>query len=95
MIQGAADYGEYRQDAGACSTNPRLVWIAPLSPDRLMRSQWGLVLRIRLAIAAEPSRGDHALLKGRETAICPAAVDVAVNCTPGIVLGLGARVDAQ
>jgi hypothetical protein len=38
-----------------------------------MRTRWRLVLRIRLTIAAEPSRGLHALLKGRETAIRPAA----------------------
>ena len=48
-------------------------------------------MRIRLAIAAEPSRGFHALLKGREAAICPAIVKAAVIRTPRIVLGLGAR----
>jgi len=47
-------------------------------------------LRIRLTIAAEPSRGFHALLKGREAAICPAIVKAAVIRTPRIVLGLGA-----
>jgi hypothetical protein len=38
-----------------------------------MRPGWRLVLRIRLTIIAEPARGGHALLKGRETAIFPAA----------------------
>jgi hypothetical protein len=61
-----------------------------------MRSRWRLVLRIRLTITAEASRGGHALLKCDETAICPAAVvAAAVIRTPWIVLGLGARAHAQ
>jgi hypothetical protein len=63
----------------------------PLNPDRRMRSRWRLVLRIRLTITAEPSGGGHALLKGRETAICPAVVEAAVNRTPRIILGFGAH----
>jgi hypothetical protein len=47
-------------------------------------------------IAAKPSRGFHALLKGRETAICPAArCSLAVNRAPRIVLGLGMRSSAD
>jgi hypothetical protein len=83
---GAADRGEYRQAAGASSTNARLVRIAPLNPKCRMRSRWRLVLRIRLTITAEASRGGHALLEGCETAICPAVVVAAVNRTPRIVL---------
>jgi hypothetical protein len=56
-----------------------------------MRTRWRLVLRIRLTIAAEPSRGFHALLKGRETAIRPAAIRPAVvQRAPRIVLSLSA-----
>jgi hypothetical protein len=73
----------------------RLVWIPPLNPKGRMRSRWRLVLRIRLTIAAEASRGGHALLESRETAICPAAVDIAVNRTPRIILGFGAHSDSD
>jgi hypothetical protein len=55
-----------------------------------MRSRWGLVLRIRLAITAEPAGGGHALLKGREAAICPAVHSIVVIGAPRIILGLGA-----
>jgi hypothetical protein len=54
-----------------------------------MRTGWRHVLRIRLTIAAEPSRCFHALLKGREAAIRAAVVEAAVIRTPRIVLGLG------
>jgi hypothetical protein len=79
----------------ASSTNVRLVWIAPLNPKRRMRSRWRLVLRIRLTITSEASRGGHALLEGRETAICPAVVEAAVNRTPRIILGFGAHSDSD
>jgi len=54
-----------------------------------MRSGRGNILRIRLAVAAKPARGVHALLKCCEAAIRAAIVEAAVNCTPRIVLGLG------
>jgi hypothetical protein len=47
-------------------------------------------LRIRLAITAEPAGGSHALLKGRETAICPAVHSTVVIGAPRIILGLDA-----
>ena len=40
IIQSAADRGEYCEATGASSTNARLVRIAPLNPDRRMRSRW-------------------------------------------------------
>src|SRR6516165_6210520 len=93
--RGAADCGEYRQAAGANSTNARSV-ITPLNPRRRMRSRRRHVLRIRLAIAAEPSRGFHALLKAREAAICPAAIrSTVIQRAPRIVLSLGARSNAD
>jgi len=70
--------------------------ITPLNPRRRMRTRWRLVLRIRLTIAAEPSRSFHALLKGRETAIRPAArCSLAVNRAPRIILCLGACSNAD
>src|SRR5215469_17377756 len=69
--------------------------ITPLNPRRRMRSRRGHVLCIRLAVAAEPSRGFHALLKCCETAICAAAVKVTVISAPRIVLGLGACSNAD
>jgi hypothetical protein len=53
-----------------------------------MRAGWRLILRIRLAKAADPSRRGHALLKGCETAIRAAAIFVTVVRAPGIVLSL-------
>src|SRR6516225_12136681 len=88
--RGAADRGKYREAAGTNSTNARSV-IAPLNPRRRMRSRRRHVLRIRLAIAAEPSRGYHALLKAREAAICTAAIpSTVIQRAPRIVLSLGA-----
>jgi hypothetical protein len=73
-----------------------LVRIASYPDRRWMRFGRRHVLRIRLTITAEPSRGGHALLKCDETAICPAAVvAAAVIRTPWIVLRLGARAPAQ
>ncbi len=79
--------------AGANSTNARSV-VTPLNPRRRMRTRWRLVLRIRLTIAAEPSRGFHALLKGREAAICTAHPTI-VNRAPRIVLGFSGFFDAE
>jgi hypothetical protein len=54
------------------------------------------ILHIRLAIAAEPSRGFHALLKARKAAVCPAATPSAVIVrAPRIVLSLGGRSNAD
>jgi hypothetical protein len=74
----------------------RSIRIAPLNPRRRMRSRRRLVLCIRLTITAEASRGFHALLKGRETAIRPAArCSLAVNRAPRIILCLGACSNAD
>jgi hypothetical protein len=68
---------------------PYLCWrsIAPL-PSVRMWSGWWHVLRIRLAQAAEPACGVHALLKCYEATVCTAASSD-VNRAPRIVLGFG------
>jgi NADH:ubiquinone oxidoreductase subunit E len=57
----------------------------------------GLILRIAVAKASEPVRGGHALFKAYETAIRATASrsTIAVNCTPRIVLCLGACSNAD
>jgi hypothetical protein len=50
-------------------------------------------LRIRLAKAAEPPRGIHALFKAYEAAIRTATNPAAVNRAPGIILGFGRSVE--
>jgi hypothetical protein len=60
-----------------------------------MQPRWRHILRIWLAKAAEPPRGIHALLKGREAAIRAAASPAAVNRALRIVLGLGMRSDTD
>jgi hypothetical protein len=72
------------------STARRSIWIAVLQLPQWMRPGWRLVLRIRLAITAEATRGVHALLKCCKAAIC-AARPTAVNRAPGIILGFGSR----
>src|SRR6516165_7718006 len=70
--------------------------ITPLNPRRRVRSRRRHVLRIRLVIAAEPSRGFHALLKARKAAVRPAATSSAVIVrAPRIILSLGARSNAD
>jgi len=59
-----------------------------------MRPGWRLVLRIWLAITAEPARGVHALLECHKPAIRAAAAAAVVR-TPRIVLGFGACSNAD
>src|SRR6516225_5205653 len=64
--RGATDRGEYRQAARAAEEGivevsyARSMWIARLG--LLMRARWGLVLRILLAKAANPTNSLQALL---------------------------------
>ena len=97
--RGATDRGEYRQAARAAEEGivevsyARSMWIARLG--LLMRARWGLVLRILLAKAANPTNSLQALLKCCEPTIRAAAARVAatVGRAPGIVLRLGVRSD--
>jgi hypothetical protein len=67
-------------------TTARLVWMPPIDPAQRMRSRRRHVLRIGLAIAAEPARGLHALFERHKPAIL-AFHPGAVNRTPRIILG--------
>ena len=68
----------------------RLIRISPL-PSVRMRSGRRHVLRIRLAVATEPTRGFQALFKRCEAAVC--ATFPAVIRAPRIVLGFGWSVE--
>ena len=59
----------------------------PVDPSERMWSGWSHVLRIRLAQAAEPAGGLHALFKRHKPAVCAAASrSTTVNRAPRIVL---------
>jgi len=96
-----ADRSQYRQAAGVVReaivevSYARSMWIAPSCLAGLMWARWGLVLRILLAKAANPTNSLQALLECREPAIRAAAARVAatVGRAPGIVLRLGVRSD--
>ena len=67
---------------------PSSITIAPLECRDRMWSGRGLILCVRLAEAAEPARGVHALFKCYEAAICAAADRAtAIKRAPRIVLG--------
>ena len=83
-------HGELRSTSHDCrsySDRQALIRIMPIAPARRMWSGRRQVLRIGLAIAAEPARGLHALLKCCEATVCTACS--VVNRAPRIVLRPG------